>query len=399
MLEKAGMDCFFDKKDVKWGDAVVNRIEEELAACTHLVVVISPASLQSQWVPFEIGIAIGRNKKVLPLLTHPSIEPPSFLQSLHYISSLDEAITYFSSAKKNLSTYGDNQYNTSIEKLRNSDQIAVRISTPETTFDDIGGHEQAKDELTNAADILTGTYPFPNKMQRQKLLPCGYILYGPPSTGKTLMAEAFANKLNSSIMSVSATEMIDLDFGKAIERIKYVFSEFKHNEVCVLLIEEFNLISEPNGGYPNDGHTLTAQVLRELDGLSEKQPKFVIGKTNRVNLIHEVFFLPSRLKRIAMVLPDYAARLELAKINAKTFRLDLSIEVLNVLANSTAGFNGDEISSIFRDSVIGKYCDNIEIDAKRLGQLVGIIRKDFENRMPLQLIPRQETQPINEPDS
>lgn len=93
-LDEINIQYFFDRKDVEWGDDVTGRITSGLAECAALIVVISPASLKSQWVPFEIGHASGLGKKILPFLTHPSLDVPGYLQRFHHKTSLAEVKTY-----------------------------------------------------------------------------------------------------------------------------------------------------------------------------------------------------------------------------------------------------------------------------------------------------------------
>lgn len=95
VLDEAGIEHFLDRKDIGWGDAITESVQEALHSCTHLLVVISPASLKSQWVPFEIGHALATGKRVLPMLTHPSLDAPDYLRGLKYIASIEAAREFF----------------------------------------------------------------------------------------------------------------------------------------------------------------------------------------------------------------------------------------------------------------------------------------------------------------
>jgi hypothetical protein len=89
-----GVEYFLDKKDVSWGDRISKKVRSGIETATHLVPVISPASLKSQWVPFEIGYALGRGVHILPFLTHPSLELPGFLHDILYITDLEKVREY-----------------------------------------------------------------------------------------------------------------------------------------------------------------------------------------------------------------------------------------------------------------------------------------------------------------
>lgn len=95
ILRRQGVSYFLDQKDVGWGDSVTGKIRDGLADCSALIAVLSPGSIRSQWVPFEIGHAIGCGKVVLPYLTHPAIEVPGYLRDLHFVVSPNQVESYF----------------------------------------------------------------------------------------------------------------------------------------------------------------------------------------------------------------------------------------------------------------------------------------------------------------
>jgi hypothetical protein len=89
VLDSLGVHYFLDQKDISWGQPFSKEIEDALGECLEVIVIISPASLKSQWVPFEVGIAKAKGKRVLPFLAHPSVDIPSFLSEFHYYASQD----------------------------------------------------------------------------------------------------------------------------------------------------------------------------------------------------------------------------------------------------------------------------------------------------------------------
>jgi tetratricopeptide (TPR) repeat protein len=97
LLAELGIHYYFDQKDIVWGEDFNLDIREGLADSSAQIVILSPASLKSQWVPYEVGFATALGKQVLPYLTHPSLDVPGYLQSLHYVFSLDDVRSYLSS--------------------------------------------------------------------------------------------------------------------------------------------------------------------------------------------------------------------------------------------------------------------------------------------------------------
>jgi hypothetical protein len=96
-LDQLGVEYFLDEKDIEWGGNVAETIADAVKSCSSVLVIVSPASLKSAWVPYEIGQAKALGKAVLPLLTHPSLELPGYLHSLNYKTDLQEALRYFTS--------------------------------------------------------------------------------------------------------------------------------------------------------------------------------------------------------------------------------------------------------------------------------------------------------------
>src|SRR5262245_34639539 len=90
VCEKLEVSCFLDEKDISWGQSVTGAIAHGLRDCTHLIVVLSPASLKSAWVSYEVGRATERGMTILPFLTHPSIDLPGFFPDARRVSSIDE---------------------------------------------------------------------------------------------------------------------------------------------------------------------------------------------------------------------------------------------------------------------------------------------------------------------
>lgn len=100
ILEGMEIEYFLDKKEIQWGDRFEGTIRKKIGDCSHLVVIVSPASVQSPWVPYEVGQARALNKILLPYLTHPSINLPSFLANLHYVSEMESVRAFFDNLSK-----------------------------------------------------------------------------------------------------------------------------------------------------------------------------------------------------------------------------------------------------------------------------------------------------------
>ncbi len=124
ILEDLDIEYFLDRKDVHWGDKIVDRVSDGLSESSDVVIVLSPASLKSQWVAFEVGHAKALRKRLLPILTHPALDVPDFLRGINYVSSVAEVRRHFKSAKGQQQSTGST----------GPSAAAVRVNVPSSSF-------------------------------------------------------------------------------------------------------------------------------------------------------------------------------------------------------------------------------------------------------------------------
>jgi transitional endoplasmic reticulum ATPase len=265
-------------------------------------------------------------------------------------------------------------------------QTSNNFEVPDVTFNDIGGYEQVKNELSQAIRLMTGAYNLPNEKLRRELIPKGFIFHGPPGTGKTLFAKAIANQLNATIQVVSGPEVTDMYVGESERKVRELFAEARRNAPAVLVFDEFDSIASRRSGREDGGsragNALVAQMLTEMDGFRPDVPMLVIGTTNRLDIIDEALLRPSRFKPVAIGLPNVGERRAIARVQAKHFGIEVSTDLLEVIATSTEGMNGDELKSLFRDVCVGLHCEEppLPINAYRFGLLIGKLRQLSEQR-------------------
>ena len=259
-------------------------------------------------------------------------------------------------------------------------QTSEEFVIPDVTMDQIGGYDEVKAILARAITLLSGGFSLPDEAIGRELIPRGFLFHGPPGTGKTLFAKAIANQMNATIRVVSGPEVTDMYVGESERKLRSIFAEARRNAPSVVVFDEFDSIAGRRSGRDDGGsragNALVAQILTEMDGFRPDVPMLVIGTTNRLNLIDEALLRPSRFQPIAIGLPDEAARHRIAEVHAKHFHVEVSSDLLDVIAEATFGMNGDQVRSIFRDACVGAYCETPPIlpTADRLGFLVGRIR-------------------------
>ncbi|MFI9831294.1 ATP-binding protein [Streptomyces sp. NPDC051913] len=260
-------------------------------------------------------------------------------------------------------------------------QQSSHFEVPNVTLGDIGGYDEVKDEIRQTLAIISGAQSLPDDMEevRSELVPRGIIFYGPPGTGKTLFAKAIANGMNATIQVVSGPEVTDMYVGESERKVREIFASARRSAPSVIVFDEIDAITmersnRPDGG-SRAGNSVVAQILTEMDGFRPEVPMLVIGTTNRIDIIDKALLRPSRFRSIAISLPDVTARRAILRHHAGRYHISLDDEVLELIAEATAGRNGDELRSLMRDAFVGRHMHGIEPDARRLGWLVGRLQQ------------------------
>jgi transitional endoplasmic reticulum ATPase len=271
-------------------------------------------------------------------------------------------------------------------------QTSAAFEIPRVTMDDIGGYDQVKAVLERALSLMAGAWKLPDEALRQELIPRGFLLHGPPGTGKTLFAKAVASRLEAALRVVSGPEITDKYVGESERNVREIFAEARRNAPSVIVFDEFDAIAASRTGRDDGGsragNAMVAQILTEMDGFRPDVPMLVIGTTNRLELIDEALLRPSRFQPIAVGLPDRAARRRIAEIHARHFHVTIDIgpgdALLDQVADQTAGMNGDQIRSVFRDACLGLHCQEppVPITAERVAALIAAARAAMRPEHP-----------------
>jgi len=241
-------------------------------------------------------------------------------------------------------------------------ETAVEI--PNITWKDIGGLENVKRELQE-----TVQYPVehPEKFEKFGMQPSkGVLFYGPPGCGKTLLAKAIANECQANFVSIKGPELLTMWFGESENNVREVFDKARQASPCVLFFDELDSIARARGGGNGDaggaGDRVINQILTEIDGVGVRKNVFVIGATNRPDILDPAIMRPGRLDQLVYIpLPDRKSRIQIFKATLRKSPLSKEVD-LEVLAKTTNGFSGADITEIcqrackfaIRESI---YCD------------------------------------------
>ena len=222
------------------------------------------------------------------------------------------------------------------------------IEMPNVKWEDIGGLEDVKQELRE-----TVQYPVQHAdkfeffgMQPSK----GVLFYGPPGCGKTLLAKAIASECKANFISIKGPELLTQWFGESEANVRDLFDKARQAAPCVIFFDEMDSIAKARGGGgaggSEAGDRVINQILTEIDGVGARKSVFVIGATNRPDILDPAIMRPGRLDQLIYIpLPDYDSRLSIFKANLRKSPLGSDVD-LHDLTNRTDGFSGADITEV-----------------------------------------------------
>lgn len=229
-------------------------------------------------------------------------------------------------------------------------KVQLTEDQPTVTFADVAGLDEVVAELSEVKDYLKDPARF-QALGAQ--LPRGLLLYGPPGSGKTLLARALAGETGAPFYSVSASSFVEVYVGVGAARVRQLFDEAKKNTPSIVFIDELDAVgrrrSADMGGDREFDHTLN-QLLVELDGFAMSQGVVLIGATNRPELIDPALMRPGRFdRRIHVDKPDLKGRYSILKVHASKRPFGPGIDWMAV-AQRTPGLNGAELANIINEA-------------------------------------------------
>ncbi len=222
-----------------------------------------------------------------------------------------------------------------------------------TTFKDVAGIEEAKDEVSELVEFLKDPKKF------QKLggrIPKGILMVGAPGTGKTLLAKAIAGEADASFFSISGSDFVEMFVGVGASRVRDMFEQARKSTPCLIFIDEIDAVGRSRGhglGGGNDEREQTLNALLvEMDGFDTQEGIIIIAATNRPDVLDPALLRPGRFDRqITVNLPDVRGREAILKVHARNVKLDPSAD-LAVIARGTPGYSGAELANLLNEAAL-----------------------------------------------
>ena len=224
-----------------------------------------------------------------------------------------------------------------------------------TTFNDVAGVDEAKDELKEIVDFLKN----PKKYQRLGgRIPKGVLLVGPPGTGKTLLARAVAGEADVPFFTLSGSEFVEMFVGVGAARVRDLFEQAKEKAPCIIFIDELDAIGKSRagasgfvGGHDEREQTLN-QLLAEMDGFDSSKGVIIMAATNRPEILDPALLRPGRFDRQVVVdKPDVRGREAILRLHARAVMLAPDVD-LGVIAARTPGFVGADLANIVNEAAL-----------------------------------------------
>jgi len=222
------------------------------------------------------------------------------------------------------------------------------VEVPNVSWDDVGGLENVKRELQ---ELVQYPVQHPEKFLKFGMNPSrGVLFYGPPGCGKTLLAKAIANECQANFVSIKGPELLTMWFGESEANVRDVFDKARSAAPCVLFFDELDSIAKARGGSGGDAggaaDRVINQVLTEMDGMGAKKNVFIIGATNRPDIIDSAILRPGRLDQLIYIpLPDDKSRTQILKAALRKSPIHKDVD-LEYLSRSTKGFSGADLTEI-----------------------------------------------------
>lgn len=239
----------------------------------------------------------------------------------------------------------------SIEKNKAKVYMEDKVKT---TFQDVAGVDEAKEELKEVIGFLKHPESFTRLGGH---LPKGILLVGPPGTGKTLLARAVAGEASVPFFSMSGSEFVEMFVGVGAARVRDLFAQAQKNAPCIVFIDELDALGRARGlnsmmgGHDEKEQTLN-QLLVEMDGFDPRQGVVLLAATNRPEILDQALLRAGRFDRHILVdRPDKLGRIQILNVHFKDKKIDPSIKVEEIAA-MTPGFTGADLANLVNEAVI-----------------------------------------------
>ena len=232
-------------------------------------------------------------------------------------------------------------------KMLTADQV-------KTTFADVAGCDEAKEEVGEVVDFLRD----PSKFQKLGgRIPKGILMVGPPGTGKTLLAKAIAGEAKVPFFTMAGSDFVEMFVGVGASRVRDLFEQAKKNAPCIIFIDEIDAVGRKRGGAGfSGGHDEREQTLNqmlvEMDGFEGSEGVIIIAATNRADVLDDALTRPGRFDRqVTVDLPNVKGREQILQVHLKKVPLAEGVDAMQI-ARGTPGYSGAQLANLVNEAAL-----------------------------------------------
>ena len=232
-------------------------------------------------------------------------------------------------------------------KMLTADQV-------KTTFADVAGCDEAKEEVGEVVDFLRD----PSKFQKLGgRIPKGILMVGPPGTGKTLLAKAIAGEAKVPFFTMAGSDFVEMFVGVGASRVRDLFEQAKKNAPCIIFIDEIDAVGRKRGGAGfSGGHDEREQTLNqmlvEMDGFEGSEGVIIIAATNRADVLDDALTRPGRFDRqVTVDLPNVKGREQILQVHLKKVPLADDVNAMQI-ARGTPGYSGAQLANLVNEAAL-----------------------------------------------
>ncbi|XP_009893168.1 PREDICTED: peroxisome biogenesis factor 6 [Charadrius vociferus] len=286
------------------------------------------------------------------LLSHSSRAACTRIQALSFPGGLNEEV------ERDFCTAGfpvlEEDFSVALDQLHDAHSQAVGApKIPSVSWQDVGGLQEVKKEILDTIQLPL-EHP---ELLSLGLCRSGLLLYGPPGTGKTLLAKAVATTCAMTFLSVKGPELINMYVGQSEENVRNVFARARAAAPCIIFFDELDSLAPSRGRSGDSGGVMdrvVSQLLAELDGLHSTREVFVIGATNRPDLLDPALLRPGRFDKLVYVgiNEDRESQLQVLSAVTRKFKLDPSVNLTTILEKCPAQLTGADIYALCSDAMM-----------------------------------------------
>ena len=232
-------------------------------------------------------------------------------------------------------------------KMLTADQV-------KTTFADVAGCDEAKEEVGEVVDFLRD----PSKFQKLGgRIPKGILMVGPPGTGKTLLAKAIAGEAKVPFFTMAGSDFVEMFVGVGASRVRDLFDQAKKNAPCIIFIDEIDAVGRKRGGAGfSGGHDEREQTLNqmlvEMDGFEGSEGVIIIAATNRADVLDDALTRPGRFDRqVTVDLPNVKGREQILQVHLKKVPIAEGVDAMQI-ARGTPGYSGAQLANLVNEAAL-----------------------------------------------